>query len=120
MRMQMFVWASGQFQLPADLPESGKWQKQGEATWLLAENDWQVTLEPDTTHPASAEVLNINSGYHSSIRLTLEPVTAEVGFHFLDAIASAVAKKCGGCLIEGPMGLVPLDADGKPYEAHSE
>jgi hypothetical protein len=115
MRMQMFVWASGQFRLPVDLPESDKWQKQGDTAWSFAENDWQVTLEPETDHLASAEVLNINSDYQSSIRLTLEPITAEVGFHFLDAIANAVAKKCGGCLIEGPMGLVSLDADGKQY-----
>lgn len=118
MRMKMFVWASSLLELPADLPENDKWQKQNETVWSFAENDWQVTLEADTARPASAEVLNINDAYQSSICLTLEPITAEVGFHFLDAIASAVAKKYGGCLIEGPMGLVPLDADGKQYEAH--
>lgn len=112
----MFVWASSLIELPADLPEHDKWQKQGESTWSFSENDWQVTLEADTAHPASAEVLNINNDFRSSIRLSLEPITAEVGFHFLDAISSAVAKKCGGCLIEGPMGLAPLDADGKQYD----
>ena len=117
MRMIMFVWASSLIELPADLPENDQWQKQGEGVWRFAENDWKVTLESNPDHPASAEVLNINSDYQSCIRLSLEPVTAEVGFHFLDAIASAVAKKCGGGLIEGPMGLIPLDADGKQFEA---
>ena len=118
MRMIMFVWASSPLELPADLPESDRWQKQDETVWSFKENDWQVTLETNTAHPASAEVLNINSDYQSAICLSLEPVTAEVGFHFLDAISSAVAKKCGGCLIEGPMGLIPLDADGKQYQVN--
>lgn len=117
MRIKMIVWADKPFELPTDLPESGQWQSlvndAGDALWSFKESDWTVLLELTDSYPASAEVLNHNSEYKSSMRLSVEPVTAEVGFHFLDAVISAVAKKCGGCLLEGPMGLVPLDADGK-------
>ena len=120
MRIKMIVWADQPFAIPADLPESAEWQSmandEGDEAWALKENDWMVLLEFNDSHPASAEVLNYNSNYKSPIQLSVEPVTAEVGFHFLDAVISAIAKKCGGCLLEGPMGLVPLDADGKQYE----
>nr|CAP48642.1 putative integron gene cassette protein [uncultured bacterium] len=70
----------------------------------------QVIAEPLEAERASEGVKELDDRADKAIVLVLEPIDADKrGYKFLNDVAVAIAKACGGAVLEGPMGLVKLD-----------
>ena len=116
MSMSVVIWAACSLSLPNDLPEPDKWQSP-EADLSGYEYNaeaWLVTAGSLEGSQAPPEVKSLNAKASEGFFVAIEPIGAdEEGYAFLGAVASAIAVKCGGAVIESPAGLVQLDAQGE-------
>ena len=114
MSMDLVVWTACAITLPADLPESTKWQNYGDSSWAYESSEWQVVVEPDPSREGASAVLAISPTFQTATVVVLEPLGANrEGYAFLETVARSIGKRCGGGVIEGPTGLIRLNADGK-------
>lgn len=114
MSMDIIIWAACSLSLPGDLPEPESWKNYGRASWAHETPAWQVVVEPAPGLTAPAEVMAINAEAGEAMYASVEPIRAgEDAYRFLNSVAVAVATRCGGAILQGPMGIVLLDADGK-------
>lgn len=114
MSMDIVIWAACSLSLPVDLPDPGSWKNYGAEDWAHPTMSWQVVVEPARNLDIPSEVLAISPEAVEAMFVTVEPIGAdEDAYRFLNSVAVAVATKCGGAILQGPMGLVRLDADGK-------
>jgi hypothetical protein len=114
MSMSIVVWAACSLSVPGDLPESESWKNYGGTDWAYEAASWQVIVEPAPNLKVPDEVKSINSQTAEAVFATLEPSKADVeAYKFLNSVAVAYATKCGGAVLQGPMGFVQLDAHGK-------
>lgn len=114
MSMDLVVWTACTIALPADLPESTKWKNHSGPDWAYESSAWQVIVEPDPSRKKVSEVLARNPQFQTATVVVLEPLGANrEGYAFLETVARSIAKRCGGGVIEGPAGLILLNANGE-------
>lgn len=114
MSISIAIWAACRLSVPADLPEPESWKNYGREDWAHEAASWQVVVEPAQNLEAPAEVKAISSAAMEGMFATVEPTKADdEAYRFLNSVAVAVATKCGGAVLQGPMGLVQLDAEGR-------
>jgi len=114
MSMDIVIWAACSLSLPVDLPDPGSWKNYGREDWSHPTVSWQVVVEPARYLNIPTEVSAISPDAVEAMSVIVEPIGAgEDAYRFLNSVAVAVATKCGGAILQGPMGLVRLDADGQ-------
>jgi hypothetical protein len=112
--MSIAIWAACSLAMPGDLPEPENWKSYEGNYWAYETALWQVVVEPAQNTNVPAEVTAMNSTAIEGMFATVEPIRAgESAYRFLNSVAVAVATKCGGAILQGPMGLVQLDAEGR-------
>lgn len=114
MSMDIVVWAACAVSIPAGLPEAESWKNYGGPDWAYESSTWQVIAEPLEGQEASEGVRALDDKAGNAIVLVLEPIGADKsGYQFLNDVAVAIAKTCGGAVLDGPMGPVKLDESGE-------
>ena len=114
MSMDIVIWAACSLSVPGDLPESESWKNYGRNDWAYETVSWQLIVEPASNLETPEEVKAIEERTSEAILATVEPIGAgEEAYKFLNSVAVSVATKCGGAILQGPMGLVQLDAQGR-------
>jgi hypothetical protein len=114
MSMSIVVWIACSVSVPGDLPEPESWKNYGRIDWAYEAESWQVIIESAPSLEVPAEVISINSKTSEAIFATVEPIKADdEAYRFLNSVAVAIATKCGGAVLQGPMGFVRLDEHGK-------
>ena len=114
MSMDIVVWVACSLSVPGDLPEPANWKNYGGEDWAYEQESWQVIVEPAPSLEVPSEVKSINPNASQAVFAVLEPIRAgDKAYRFLDSVTVAIAAKCGGAVLQGPMGLVNLDASGK-------
>ncbi len=111
--MSVVVWVACSFSIPGDLPEPEAWKNYGQPDWSYETESWQVGVEPAENLEVPAEVKSASAGISEAVLMSVEPIGADQeAYRFLNTVAVAIAAKCGGAVLQGPMGLVRLDANG--------
>lgn len=114
MSMSVVVWAACRVLMPDDLPEPEAWRNYGHPDWAYETKSWQVLVEPAVDLGVPTEVKSLSSGASEAVIAVVEPAGADQeAYRFLNKVAVAIAVKCGGAVVRGPMGLVRLDAKGE-------
>ena len=118
MSMTIVVWAACSLSVPSDLPESESWKNYGRNDWAYETALWQVSVESAPNSNVPDEVKSIDSRASEAVFATVEPINAGVeAYRFLNSVVVVIATKCGGAILEGPMGFVRLDAHGKEIKS---
>ena len=67
-------------------------------------------MEPSVDLEAPTEVKSLSSRASEAVIAVVEPAGADQeAYRFLNKVVVAIALKCGGAVVRGPMGLVRLD-----------
>ena len=113
MSMDLVVWAACAISIPADLPHADKWLNYGGTDWAYESQEWQVIVDNAPSLRPPPEIISINKDHKLPLSVVLEPVGADKeGYALWAKVSESVAIKCGGATLEGPMGIVRLDANG--------
>ena len=114
MSIGVVIWTTCTLSVPADLPSSDSWKNYGRADWAYESTTWQVLVEPTKTKTIPSEIKELNSNISNGLMAVVEPSrTEEAAYKFLNSVAVSVAHKCGGAVLQGPMGVVQLNESGE-------
>ena len=105
MSMDLEVWASQPFELPAQLPEPNRWEQLGDR-WSVEGEGWQVFIliaEDDVPVEIQAKL----PGAKHVAYVTLEPIGADkAGYALLEQTVRSLARHSAG---------VWVDPNGRPF-----
>jgi hypothetical protein len=106
MSMDLAVWSTRPFNLPAELPKSSEWKRTGEE-FAFSKKGWHVlVLLSDEDEPESNIVEKLPGAAHVA-DVTLEPIGADAaGYKMLEEVVRELARQSGG---------VWVDPNGEPY-----
>lgn len=104
MSMDLSVWSTREFNLPADLLQSTLWKRYDDEFAFETDN-WQVLVLAEESEP-EPEVLQKLSGASFVAYITLEPIGAgPAGYTFLEELIRSLAREVGGVWVD-PSGSV--------------
>ena len=99
MSMDLSVWSTRDFDLPAALPQSGLWKRYDHEFAFEAEK-WQVLVLAEQSEP-DPFVIEKLPGASFVAYITLEPIGAGPdGYDFLEAVVRSVARESGGVWVD--------------------
>ena len=108
MSMDLAVWSTRPFKLPAELPKSSEWKQNGKEFAYLKKG-WQVLVLCSKDMPDENIVEKLPGAAHVAY-VSLEPIGAGPdGYKMLETVVRDLARKSG----------VWTDPDGEPY-SHDE
>ena len=95
MSMDIEVWSSEPFDLPAALPELAHWTQTGFGHEFEGEG-WLVHVSQEKEQPWKMVKKKLRGASHVAC-ITLEPIGAsEDGYAFLEKVVRTLARKCDG------------------------
>jgi hypothetical protein len=101
--MDLSVWSSKPFELPAQLPDPRSWQLDVKE-WCLEGVGWRISVMPtersklDT--PESAVLQRLPDASHVAY-VTLEPIGADdMGYRFLEKVVRGLARATSGVWVD--------------------
>lgn len=110
MSMDLSVWSTKPFNLPAQLPQSKAW-KRDPHEFAFRKKRWQVLVQCSDEDEPEENILSKLPGAAHVAYVTLEPIGADAaGYKMLEEVVRELSRQSGG---------VWVDPDGEPY-SHDE
>ena len=110
MSMDLAVWSTRPFNLPAQLPQSKAWKRAGKEFAFSAKGWHVLVLCSEEDEPEENILIKLPGAAHVAY-VTLEPIGAGTdGYSMLEEVVRALARQTGG---------VWVDRNGEPY-SHDE
>ena len=99
MSMDLSVWSTREFNLPADLLQSTLW-KRDDDEFAFETDNWQVLVLAEESEP-EPEVHQKLPGANFVAYITLEPIGAGTdGYTFLEELVRSLAREVGGVWVD--------------------
>ena len=110
MSMDLAVWSTRDFNIPAELPRSTLWKRYDEEL-AFEEDEWQVLILVEEREPDPSVVHKL-PGARFVAHISLEPIGAGPdGYAFLEEVVRSVARKVAGVWVD-PNGVTYFHNEG--------
>jgi len=111
MGMDPAVWSTRNFNFPAELPQSGSWERYGEEFSFEGEG-WLVQVLPERSEPDPA-IVQVLPGANFVAYVTLEPIgPGPDGYAFLEEVVRSIAREVAGVWVD-PSGSAYIHNEGR-------